>query len=258
MKNIIPFITLLCLTVFGSAQEVNETFSKGAGDAITIKADYPGIEILRGTGSNVRVEGSLIINGIPAPKAMDIKWNKASNTLTVETDIEYAEDMTSEEWEAYVEKLDCDSLKRLYVHNNYGRYGNWNFDGDIRVYVPVSFQITKVRSTYGSIDMQYLSPQVDVFNTYGSINARLDNRVDDIDLTSTYSKVTLEIPSGSDSDVRMESHYGELLSNLDLDIDSNKSVHKQFKNIIYGKLNSGGGTQVKLRSDYGDVILKKI
>ena len=255
-KSILTTIaSILCLVTL--AQTVEKNFNLNGSSSFSIVADYPGIVVHAGDQNEVRVVADASINGIPVSQALEFDWNSSSNTLEIKTDMDIWEDWTDEEMEKYLEEMDCEDIKEQWLKKG-KKWNNWSFDSDVNVYLPSKVRDLNIKSTYGSVVIDEISSKTRVFNTYGSIKASANQGFDHCDLESTYSKVTLNLKEANRSNVTLRSDYGEIYTDMDLDIDTKKSTHKQFKSIIKATLNNGGSNEISLRSDYSNVYLKKV
>ena len=259
-KQTISILIICIMASFAFGQEIEESYDLGSPNDITIVADYPKVTVHKASGNQVEVKATSRMNGIPYPGIISLDWDRGGNRLEVTSDFSFKDDMSKEQWEKYVDEMNCEELKENWKsgkNGGWGRYGNWNFNSHVEVYLPARISGIKVKSTYGSVELEEALSSTTVDNTYGSIEARIDGSFKKCDLTSTYSTVTLVMPDNQSSNIRLESHYGEIYTNIDFDIDKKNSVNKQFKNIIKGALRNGGSREVSLRSDYSDVYLKK-
>ena len=248
-------LSLICTLI--SAQTVEKSYDLNGSKTFKVIADYPGVKVHTANQSNVRVEADATFNGVPLSKALEFDWNSANSTLTIKTDMDIWENWSDEEIEKYLEEMDCEEIKEQWIRKG-RKWNNWNFESDINIYLPTNVEDLNVNSTYGSVVIEEVSSKTKVFNTYGSIDVSANRSFDNCDLESTYSRVTLNLKQNNRSDVTLRSDYGEIYTDLDLDIDTKASTQKQFKSIIKAKLNNGGSNHVKLRSDYSNVYLKKV
>ena len=77
-------------------------------------------------------------------------------------------------------------------------------------------------------------------------------------IESTYADVTLISENPVPTDVRLQSNYGEIYTNIDLDVNTKKSTHEAYKTIIVGNYKNGGNQSIAMRSDYANVYLRKL
>ncbi|MEM7103364.1 MAG: DUF4097 family beta strand repeat-containing protein [Bacteroidota bacterium] len=257
MKRAIIIVALGLTYALSFGQEVQKSFNIGSTKKVSVTADYPSVTIHQGSGSEMKVTGTFLFNGIPANDAVTFSWNSSTGTLNIESDIKKWEKLSEEERAKQIDKLDCEEIKEMWKKQKSNKYGGWNFEAEVAIWLPSTVSSLEVKSTYGGITIEKAPKNTDVFNTYGPIEASAANSFDSYKLISTYSSVTLNMPGSGKTDISLQSNYGEIYTDLDFDINSEESTNKAYKTIIVGSLNNGGNSHIELCSDYSNVYLKK-
>lgn len=119
--------------------------------------------------------------------------------------------------------------------------------------IEVKFSKGEIRQATGDIDLK-LSFSKDV-----TIGMTTDLR--SFDLKASYSDVYLEMPGGMDADFDITAKFGDFRNRTRLDIreqtDGEKSsIPSSVRSHRYKGKSGNGGIPVKVRSDFGDIILK--
>ena len=78
---------------------------------------------------------------------------------------------------------------------------------------------------------------------------------EDCQFESTYSFVDVSCPPNAGYNLLLETNYGQVYSNLDLNIDKKGSVDKIFESKIIGTLNNGG-SPLQIKATYSDIYLR--
>ncbi|MEL6843975.1 MAG: hypothetical protein AAFP02_12265, partial [Bacteroidota bacterium] len=68
--------------------------------------------------------------------------------------------------------------------------------------------------------------------------------------------VDLTVPRGFNAEVDLTTKYGDLLTDLDIDIDTERSKEKEFYQHVVGTVGSGGA-RVQCKTPYGNVYLRE-
>jgi len=119
--------------------------------------------------------------------------------------------------------------------------------------IEVKFSKGEIRQATGDIDLK-LSFSKDV--TIG-----MTTELKSFDLKASYSDVYLEMPGGMDADFDITAKFGDFRNRTRLDIreqtDGEKSsIPSSVRSHRYKGKSGNGGIPVKVRSDFGDIILK--
>ncbi len=238
----------------------------------TLKGDFTwgDVKITNWDGDRVEVEASVSINNGENDDAFIIDSDQSGGTLNINTYIKDMDDLPKmvtikHKGEKYYFKKEGDykskirQLKKELGTESFNTYSNGvAVEIDLVIKVPSNLKLN-LESTYGDIDLEKCSNAMDIHNTYGHINAVFDSRANlpEADLFSTYSFVDVSIPSNANLNIEMNTSYGSLFTDMDIDIDRSASKEKAFFNKVVGKINSGG-TSLKLKATYNNVYLRKI
>ncbi len=101
-----------------------------------------------------------------------------------------------------------------------------------------------------------------IVNTiYGKIRAEYEKKTPQHDMTlhSHYGDIEFRVPAYAKADFRLQSSYGDMYTDLDLELEEQPTKLKDSKceaDRIAGKLN-GGGVLITIRATYDDIYLRK-
>ena len=96
-------------------------------------------------------------------------------------------------------------------------------------------------------------------SVYGSIDANFSevSIKDNISLYSVYDHVDVTVPKSIKADFRLNTSYGKMFTNLDLDVGSKDGNMKNLSNRkITGSFN-GGGIDFSITATYKNIYLRK-
>jgi len=131
-----------------------------------------------------------------------------------------------------------------------------NSGGDITI-TDVSKEII-ISTTYGDIGIYDVTGPMAVKTVYGYIEAKFSevSQSGSISLESVYDFVDVSLPTSSKADITMRTPYGEIYSNIDIDVEENDGLRKVSNTFIEGSIN-GGGVDLNLRASYENIYLRK-
>lgn len=260
MKNLLytVVITVLSTTILIS-QSIEKSFElNGDVTSFEIDNDYADLEINYIDAPNLIVTGYATLNGFPVNDLVDVAWDNQKNRLVLSVQVEDKMDLLREKQSEFLKEIDCDSstLEKLknWIGDSDDRH-NYNFDIDLHVEIPSHVKKLLIRSTYGSVNIENAPENLEINNVYGAIEVSINDQIRHCKLESTYNSVELMLPPQSDYNVTLESHYGEIFTNLDFPVDKNASISEQFRSVIRGKLNNGENT-LTLKSNYNNIYLR--
>ena len=105
-------------------------------------------------------------------------------------------------------------------------------------------------SEFGHIYLQNLTGNIKAYSRHGSVNAYL-SQASNIYLSCLYGKVFLEVPATVKADLTIKvSEWNDIFTDFQLPVYENK------QNILTAALN-GGGMPVELKSEHGNIYLRK-
>jgi hypothetical protein len=119
----------------------------------------------------------------------------------------------------------------------------------------------EIKSEYGSVYLDNVTGPVVCNATYGKVKAVFDqvNQSKPISIVATYSVVDVSLPESTKADVKLESTYGNIYSDISI-IQEKRTSEEDLVDwggkTIDGKMN-GGGVEIYLKSPYSNIYLRK-
>ncbi|NNE25394.1 MAG: DUF4097 family beta strand repeat protein [Saprospiraceae bacterium] len=253
MKYILTCL-IACLCISIQAQENTTNYVLKNSD-LKIKSDYASILIESSKTDQLELVTNATLNGVQMADLLDVDWDSNSQTLLISANFKKVKKMSKAELDKLMEEADCEEIKSSWKKNG-NAWGNYNFNTEVVVRVPKQVSSLNINSTYGSIDVNHKAQTLHLFSTYGSVEVQPNTGCNNCDLESTYGSVSLNANSKANSDITLQSNYGDIYTDIDFDINKEKSENEMFHSVIVGTLNKGGQQKIHLRSDYSNVYLR--
>ena len=265
MKNVITLLFFSILYTSISAQtEINKTIPAGKAQSIYINLEYADVQISSWDRSEIRITGTVMINQGDHNDAFKLESRQQGGSLNIKTFIEGIENLpkyttVKKDGKTYYfkEKSNKEIRKEL-GEGSYSMISNGvEIEISLQIKIPAGLKL-EIDATYGDIKLENCQNKMDIQNTYGHILAIFGQQdfADEIKLQSTYSFVDVSLPARSAVSVELDSNYGKIYTDHDINIDKNRSKEKNFSNRIVGTLNRGGKI-LTLKADYNNIYLRK-
>lgn len=220
---------------------IGKSVSVKPGQRLHMNFDYPDlIKVKTWDKNEIRIEGTVSINGGENDDAFELLTETETNIISIRSQIN---DMKNLPQHITVLK---DGKKIIFKDKKeYKRYKELNgsafdvmsygqeFEIQIEITVPKSME-THIESVYGMVEVSEFEAPLTVVATYGGVDAALSEK-----------KV---------GEIKAETNYGEIYSNLDSKLEGSK-VDLDFYTHISAKL--GQGPRYSFESKYGNVYLRK-
>lgn len=221
---------------------VNKAIAVKNGQTIDMHFDYPElIRVSTWDGNEISIQGQVSVNGGENDDAFVVESEIQGDVIRVRGEIRDIKDLPQRitvmregqkmmfrdkrEWEKY--------------QAEHGRgYNNvsWGPDIDITLEIRVPRNMaTSITSVYGMVEVVNFSGPLTVEATYGGVDASLVER--------------------SVGELKAETNFGQIYSNLDTRFDSNKVTSKDFHMLVSAK--PGQGPAYNFESKFGNVYLRK-
>lgn len=136
-----------------------------------------------------------------------------------------------------------------YEHTN-------NSGGDITV-IGLSKELI-ISTTYGDVELRDITGPMAVKSVYGSVEAEFSSvsQSGSITIESIYDLVDITLPSNAKADISMRTPYGEIYSNVDIEIEKSEGLRRVTSKKISGTIN-GGGVEFRVKASYDNIYLRK-
>jgi hypothetical protein len=251
MRSFIFSLLLVALPLFAFAQTDQQQIDLDGARAVHIYAAFSSVEVLTGGQGQVSVEHDLMVDGEDREELRKLSIERSNGILTIRELRPTAE-----------------TLKREFPHKSgntitsgrKGGEGTFNgilLDATLKVIVPAGIKVT-VETEYGGIRVVNVAGLVSARAKYGAVDVIYEEgtAISAIELYSNYGAVDVTLPAGEPVDLHLVTEYGELLTDLTIDMDTDASKEKEFYQRVVGKIGKGGA-KVSCEAPYGNVYLRQ-
>ncbi len=203
--------------------------------ALHLSALFSSVDIREATGDAITIEHSVTVEGEPRPELAELDVKRRDGTIYIE---ETGPTMQQLNHQPRRENC-CNNQVRMIVR------------------VPTGVQVT-VETVYGAVTVNDLPGLREVDATYGGVTVTVPSGKPsgDLRLYSNYGAVDLTLPAGTGAKLELQTQFGELLTDLDIEIDEGASEHRDFFERVVGSVGSGG-RKISCEAPYGKVYLRE-
>jgi len=227
MRVVFTFLAVLgILNLHGQEQQA---FDLRGATEVVITSDYPGLDIENGDAQKVDVK----LTGASV-KATTVTSHSDNGVLYIDINFEPENQrpvkVTYEYEDGSVVTESGDQMKQ------------WNYHTSPKatIQLPASVKL-KVRATYGSLEIAERTGSMDIKSTYGGITMKLPQGYKhDLKVESGYSFVDLSVSKSTGFAVDLSSTYGEIMSNLDLEMAKKDGMTALRDTRVKGTIGKGG------------------
>ncbi len=273
MEKISPTVMLILVFISSSLygqRQINQSIPLNGNQSIELDFQYADVTITTWQGQDIELRGTVSINDGENDDAFTTDISKDGAALSIKTFIKGVDQLPRtitvvKGGEKFYFRKRGQKDKEVYkiIKEELGEGGYTTYSEGVKQEIDLAIKIpagkkVRVTSEYGNLNFSMPDAELKAQNTYGHIVSTLDQNSlkQDIDLRSTYSFVDVSIPANSTVNVDLDSDYGKIFTDLDFQIDPDKSTQKSFANHIVGKLNKGGNA-LKLKATYKNIYLRK-
>lgn len=242
MKNYMLAGALVFSLSLMAQTKVNKIIAVNKGQTISMNFDYPElIKISTWDKSEISIQGEVTINNGENDDAFELLTSANGNTVVIENNIKDLKNLPQ-----MITVIDGSKKIRFKSKEDYKKYKSengasydivsWGVDMDIilEIKIPKSMT-TSITSVYGMVEVKDFSAPLTVEAKYGGVDASL--------------------AIASVGELVVETNYGQIYSNLDLNFDNGGLREKDFYTYVTAK--PGNGPRYGFESKYGNVYLRK-
>jgi hypothetical protein len=239
----------LPLLVFGQGDQ-QEIALEGA-TAVHISAAFSSVSVTTGGNGVVAVNHSFTVDGADRPDLRHLAVERKGGVLHLR-EVKPTADLLNREFSGR-------NVNRI-TGGREGGKGVFNgvmVDATLAIVVPAGVKIT-VETTYGGIKAVNVAGLTKAHAKYGAVDVIFAtvSPMPDLDLYSNYGAVDVTIPAGRGANLDLTTEYGELLTDMEIQVDAKASEEKEFFQRVIGTI-AGGGNRIKCEAPYGDVYLRE-
>lgn len=208
---------------------------------------YDGAEIIfttqsRSRSDEERAKGLSAINGLGITDNTGIGLSviEAGNSI----DVQQLAKRNNNKYTIKIPK----SVKVYYEHSGTG--------GSTFKVSNISSEI-ETSTKHNGIRLENVTGPMTINSVHGKIEAIFAsvNQSSPISIISIHGLVDVSLPSNTKANLKMETHWGELLSDMNIEIEKTNDDLKAYSSKVNGKLN-GGGVALQISSTHNNVYLR--
>jgi len=269
MKNeTILAALLLCCTFSLTAQtSIQKKISNTSGKKILMDFNRANAKIIAWDKNEVSIKGSVSINNGDHDENFTIDIEEKSNEINITTFVKGIKNLPKMivikgEEEKHYFKDNTEGRKALkeFKRKSNGKYNSWSegvhVEINLEIHVPKNSNLS-IESLYGHVDLENITSQVNVENTYGHVDVKMGNTfTKTMTLHSTYNFVDVSLPASAKLDVKLNTGYGEIYTDLNIQQEDSSQHRRNFGSKVSGVLN-GGGTPLHVEATYNNIYLRQ-
>lgn len=136
-------------------------------------------------------------------------------------------------------------------------YSHSTYDSDDLIIDGVSEEIV-VSTNYSDIELLNVTGPMSIKTVYGDIEASFNtlNQEGSVSLNSVYGLVDIAVPSATKADISLRTPYGQILTDMNIQVDKTDGMRELNSKHVVGTLNDGG-VDLILKSGYENIYLRK-
>ena len=207
-----------------------------------------GTEIIFSTTNN-RKDDDERSKGLTAIGSLGLEDNSGIGLSIVESDNSVKVDQISRNNDSrYVIQVPK-NVKVVYEHN--GVHGS-------KVKIRDLGNELELSTNHSGIRLENVSGPLTINTVHGDIEASFTtlNQTAPSSIVSVHGHIDISLPSATKADIRMDTNWGEIFTDMDIDFDKSGDMRKVSSQSIRGKLNSGG-VSLHLSSTHDNIYLRK-
>ncbi|MEM7572729.1 MAG: hypothetical protein AAF433_07505 [Bacteroidota bacterium] len=224
-----------------SAQFNTETIPLNGAANLIVEAYLSKVELLPSSSGQLEVLHELYVNGEARPADCELEINHTADGITIS------------ELRPQIEELE-----ESWSNEDNGQGDGNRLKARLLIKVPAGMKL-RVETYYGMVHAEDVASLEEVTSTYGEIELLYRNSrpaAEGLALSSEYGIIDLSLPGNINADVVLETNYGSLLTDFDIDINRAQSVGESFHQEVVGTIGRGGA-RLSCRSPYSNVYLRQ-
>mgnify|MGYP001795160904 CR=1 FL=1 len=137
------------------------------------------------------------------------------------------------------------------------KYVNSSIHGDLFRASNIATELD-VKTHGGDIKLENVTGPLSANSVHGNIEVIFTsiNQKLPVSVASVHGDVDVAVPGGTNADLSIKTSWGEVYSDLDIEVEKHDGMTEYGAKEIYGKLNSGG-VDMAISSTHGNVYLRK-
>ncbi len=249
MKTIFTSLLLAC-SLLAFAQSDSRKIALDGAVAVHIYAAFSSVSVTTGGTDALTVDHTLTVEGADRSDLKKLTVERKNGVIHLR-EIRPTANLLKAEFPS--PKGNLTTSGRV---GGKGLLNNVVVDATLKVVVPAGMKVT-VETNFGGIEVVNVAGLASARAKYGDVDAVFTSTSPraDLDLYSNYGAVDLTVPVGFGLNLDLTTEYGELLTDLDIEVDASASTEEEFYQQVIGSINGGGG-KVTCKTPYGNVYLR--
>lgn len=149
------------------------------------------------------------------------------------------------------------NVKVFYEYTGTGSYNSSGSGGGSFRAINISSEL-EVSTVHGGMWLENVTGPMTLNSVHGKIEVIFAsvNQSSPTSILSVHGLVDVSLPADTKANLKMESHWGELLTDMDIEFEKSDGEMRKHSSNVKGKLN-GGGVEFHVASNHGNVYLRK-
>ncbi len=242
-------LAILCLICFQSTAQtkIKESINFKPGQNLNLSFKYPKIVKISTWDQNVvEITGEVNINNGQHDDAFEITAEQEDDLLFISSNIKNHDDLPKMkvliigDTYYYFDAKDSEqAIKKLKEEkgtnqNTYSMFGVIK-EIQLEIKIPRNANLS-VDAKHGLVELQSINAPVKVNSKFGGID--------------------ISIPESARKSLELSTRFGEIYTNMDLDLDNQNGHGRNHWEVVKGTLN-GGGITCELESKFGNIYVRK-
>lgn len=243
---------LLCMATLGSTvqlmgQSTNRTFDAANLTGLKLEAKLSEVVLVPGEGDDIEITHTFMVNSEPIQDISELSYSETAGRGLI-TEVSPTMEQIEERWQN-------GNIRVLEVNGHQNQ--NSVITSVLEVRFPAWLPI-EVVTEYGAIKGENLSTLSKATSKYGVVELVFDERIphEDLVVFSKYGEVDITLPENLTADLVLTTEYGNLLSDFDLDVDTERSQEEDHLQHVEAGIN-GGGSLITCSATYSNIYVRK-
>lgn len=250
MKPVFFFGLLLVAAQTLCAQTKVQSFALNGAKGVVIEGSLSSIEITTSTSGEVSLQHKITVNDELRPDLGKITVDRSNGKLILREESPTIKSLKKEfpdGWNSY----------RINDEGERTQMGP-RMETKIILAVPANVKV-EAENLYGGVKATDVAGLSRVEVTYGPVEVILSRgaQLSDLSLESTYGPVDVSLPGNSNANLLLRTNYGELFTDFDLKVNTDRSENGNFKEKVVATIGRGG-PEVVCKAPYGNVYLRML
>ena len=261
MQTLLTFVLLLSFQFVFAQEDIKKTIPAQNSENLRLYCEYGDVTIESWNNKSIEITGSFLVNGNTQNDVLNITHNIDDGAIKINilADLKNIDEqktiITSDGNKIYLKPVQ--SIESLNLKDKvFSQYIGTDVDASFTIKIPQNMLI-KTKMKYGNYIVKDYFDGMCIESTYGSITGTFNQLPKEplMSFESKYDFVDISIPQSTNAELRLETEYGSVYTDLEFkpEYNRNKNVHGE---TIIASLNKGG-KQLSLKSDYDNIYLRR-